>query len=78
MRIIYGSVEPFEQILKAASEIRMSYEYTQAEDYEPWDDCDGRDPAPELYRWAARIENDAEHYILMNYSNAPVNGGENW
>lgn len=78
MSTIYGSVEPFEQILKAASEIRRAYEYTQADDYEPWDDCDGRDLAPELYRWAERIENEAEDYIRMNSINTPINGGENW
>ena len=78
MSVIYGSVEPFERILQAACEIRRAYEYASGSDYEPWDDCDGRDMAPELYRWAVRVENEAEDYIRMNSSNAAINGGENW
>lgn len=78
MSIIYSSVKPFEEIKKAAQEIMEHYEYTQAEDYEPWDDCDGRDMAPELYQWAKRIADDAEQYIAINSDNAPINGGENW
>ena len=78
MSTIYGSVEPYEKILVAATEIMKDYEYTQADDYEPWDDCDGRDMAPELYRWAKRVAEDAEYYIRMNSSNTPINGGEDW
>ena len=78
MSVIYGSVKPFEQILRAAQEIMDGYEYAAADDYEPWDDCDGRDLAPELYRWAKSVAEQAEDYIRMNSSNAPINGGENW
>ena len=78
MSTIYGSVEPFEKILSAANEIMQAYEYASADDYEPWDDCDGRDLAPELYRWAKKIVDDAEYYIRINSENTPVNGGENW
>ena len=78
MSVIYGSVEPYERILMAAEEIMKSYQYTQEEDYEPWDDCDGRDLAPVLYDWARRVSEDAERYILMNSCNTPINGGEDW
>ena len=78
MSTIYGSVEPYEQILKAATEIMKNYEYASKEDYEPWDDCDGRDMAPEVYLWAKNVADQAERYIEMNSRNTPINGGEDW
>ena len=78
MSTIYGSVEPYEQILKAATELMESYEYASKDDYEPWDDCDGRDMAPELYRWAKNVAEQAESYIRMNSSYSAINGGEDW
>ena len=33
MSVIYGSVEPFEQILRAAQELMDGYEYAAAETY---------------------------------------------
>ena len=63
MATIYGDVKPFENIAKSAYEIMERYEYTQSEDYEPSDDCDGRDIAPELYEWAKRIAKEADYYL---------------
>lgn len=66
MAIIYGDAKPYEEIMKAAEEILARYEYTQEEDYEPWDDCDGKDLAPELYKWATKLKEDAEYYLSLN------------
>lgn len=74
----YGDTKPFVQILKAASEIRQKYEYSNNEDYEPFDDCDGRDLSYDIYLWAKKIEDEAENWINRNSSNASINGGENW
>jgi hypothetical protein len=68
MAIIYGSIKPYEKILEAANEILEQYNYTQEDDYEPWDDCDGRDLAPHLYKWAEKLHDDAEYYLRLNSS----------
>ncbi len=63
MATIYGDVKQFESILKSARQIMERYEYTQEEGYEPLDDCDGRDLAPEFYEWAKRIAKEADYYL---------------
>lgn len=76
--IVYGSIEPFQRIANAASELMERYEYVTEEDYEPWDDCDGKDLAPGIYQWAEKILEDANYYIQNSSSNSPINGGERW
>lgn len=74
----YGDTKPFEQILDAASKICEEFKYTQDENWEPWDDCDGRDLSYDIYSWAEKVMNEAENWIHYNSSNTPINGGEDW
>ena len=74
----YGDTKPFEQILTAANQIMDDFHYVTADDYEPWDDCDGPDMAPQIYEWAKNVARDAEYYLHDNSSYAPINGGEDW
>ena len=64
----YGDIKPFKSIYAAASKLRQEFEYANAEDYEPWDDCDGADLAPLIYRWAKKVEDEA--YDWMNYNSS--------
>lgn len=74
----YGDTQPFMDIIAAASKIRERLEYVTDDDYEPYDDCDGRDLNPELYEWAKKVESEAEDWITCNSSYSPINGGEDW
>ena len=74
----YGDTKPFEAIVSAANAIMKSNEHTVQDDYEGWDDGDGRDFGPDLYRWAERVCNEAEEWTRYNSSNSSINGGENW
>ena len=74
----YGDTKPFEQIIDAANKIMQHFEYANAEDYDPWDGCDGADLAPQIYQWAEKVADDAGYYMRSHSSNTPVNGGEDW
>ena len=71
----YGDTKPFEVIRNAAEEIMDKFQYTQEDDYEPYDEYDFH---WSIYEWAKKISNDAEGYIHCNSSNTSINGGENW
>ena len=74
----YGDTKPFEQIIDAANKIMQNFEHVNAEDYEPWDDCDGADLDPQIYQWAKKVADDAEYYMRSNSSHTSINGGEDW
>lgn len=74
----YGDTKPFEQIIDAAHQIMSNFDHVSADDYEPWDDCDGPDLDPEIYEWANKVAEDAEYYLHNNSSYTPINGGEDW
>ena len=74
----YGDTKPFEQIIDAANKIMQNFEHVNAEDYEPWDDCDGADLDPQIYQWAKKVADDAEYYMRSNSSYTSINGGEDW
>lgn len=74
----YGNLKPFKAIQNAAFQIMKNFEYVNNEDYEPDDDCDGRDLSYDIYQWAKRIEEEADRWITKNSDNTPINGGENW
>lgn len=70
--------DEFDRIRMAASEIMESTRYTQEEDYEPWDDCDGPDLTYDLYKWAEKVINEAEMW-QHKYGPVPLNAGlEDW
>lgn len=73
----YGDTKPFEIIRNAAEQIMSNFQYTQEDDYEPFNDSP-YDHEGWIYKWAERIYLDAEEYIGMNSSNSPINGGEDW
>ena len=75
---LYCDTQPFKDIYRAATQIMEKFEYTQKDEYEPWDDCDGRDLSPEVYQWAKKIADEAEDWLQYNSTNQSINGGENW
>jgi hypothetical protein len=75
---LYCDPQPFQEIYAAAEKICGEYEYVNNEDWEPSDDCDGRDLSYDVYSWAERIKREAEYWIQRNSSNTPINGGEDW
>lgn len=74
----YGSTKPFEDIIRAASKICDNFDHVNGDDYEPWDDCDGPDLDPQIYRWAERVKDEAEYWLQENSSYGSINGGEDW
>ena len=48
------------------------------DDYDGWDDDDGRDLGPDMYYWAEKVHNEAEEWMGCNSSFTSINGGENW
>jgi len=74
----YGDTKPFIDIYKAASEIMEAFQDAASDDYEVWDDCDGRDLDPDIYDWARNVAEQAVSWIQCNSSNMPINGGEDW
>ena len=75
---LYCNTKPFENIISAANTIMESFNYVNDEDWEPNDDCDGRDLAPYVYEWAKKVSEDAEYWLRHNSSYSSINGGENW
>lgn len=74
----YGSVKPFQEIVKAAEQIIQNFSYVDSDDYEPNDDCDGPSLAPLIYDWAKKVKDNAEYFIMDNSSFSSINGHEDW
>ena len=75
---LYCDTKPFEDIIKATNTILEKFEYVNDEDWEPSDDCDGRDLTPEVYNWAKKVREDAEDWLRQTSAYSPINGGEDW
>lgn len=73
----YGSVKPFQEIVKAAEQIIQDFGYVDSDDYEQNDDCDGPSSAPLIYDWAKKVKDDAEYWIMDNSSFSPISR-EGW
>ena len=75
---LYCDTQPFQDIINAANTIKDTFEYVNDEDWEPDDDCDGRDLTPYVYNWAKKVSEEAEDWLHHTSSYTSINGGEDW
>lgn len=67
----YGNTEPFETIIKACQQIKDSFNYVNDDDYEDMSD-DNSGIEYGIYKWADRIENEANSFIESEAHNIPI------
>lgn len=68
----WGDTRPLESIMKAAYEITTEFEKQYGTDLNSVD-FDPEDRAKvELYGWAKKVQDEAEHFLQCNQANVPV------